>query len=68
MELALWLFLKFEARQAAKIYMQRAVVSDAASSNLKKNAPNGHFNLQRTVVPDWITQQEGLKRAGWPQC
>ncbi len=32
----------------------------------KKNAPNGHSNLQRTATPDQITQQNSLQRAGAP--
>ncbi len=30
----------------------------------KKNAPNGHYHLNRAVTPDQITQQNGLQREG----
>jgi hypothetical protein len=32
----------------------------------KKNAPNGHYHLNRAVTPDQITQQNSLQRAGGP--
>jgi hypothetical protein len=50
-ELAFWPFFYLKRTKRPKYSLQRAVASDATSSNFLKNAPNGHYNLQRTVVP-----------------
>ena len=35
-----------------------------ASSNVKKSAPNTHYNLQRAVIPEKLSQKNSLQRAG----